>query len=310
MTDPGTNGRGKSPRPPADVLSEWELRPVNYLGGTRNQNWLVLAGQRQLVLRGYSSEPLADPSYEVAVARRLASLGWPVAEVVREPTEFRGRLWSLVTHRPGRSRVREDPAERRARGRILAEFHRTTSLISDVGQRRGFARADELINDPELTVLLTEYERVCPAEGHLLRWHLDWCRARFGSLSLSKLPVLVVHSDFAPWNLLYDDDGVLSGVLDLDGTHLNFRIADFALAWRGDEDEVIEGYDEVSPLSELEWEMLLPTYWAWLFLGVKESLRAILASGSTGVHFEWQAKHLSKRSKLIEQVAPTYPGLA
>jgi Ser/Thr protein kinase RdoA (MazF antagonist) len=109
---------------------------------------------------------------------------------------------------------------------------------------------------------------------------------------------------------LYDDAGVLSGVLDLDATHLNYRIADFALAWRGDEDEVIEGYEEISPLSELEWEMLLPTYWAWLFYGVKESLRAILASSSTGVHFEWQTRHFSKRSKLIERLAPTYPGRA
>lgn len=307
MTDPGM---ADPPRPPADVLGEWGLRPVSYLGGTRNQNWLVLAGQRQLVLRGYSSEPLANPSYEVTVVRRLARLGWPVAEVVREPAEFSERLWSLVTHRPGRSRVREDAAERRARGRLLAEFHGTTSLISDVGQREGFGKADQLVNEPELTVLLTAYERACPAEGHLLRWHLDWCRTRLGSPSVSELPALVLHSDFAPWNLLYDEDGVLSGVLDLDGTHLNFRISDFALAWRGDEDEVIEGYDEVSPLSELEWEMLLPTYWAWLFLGVKESLPAILARGSTGTHFEWQTRHFSKRSRLIEQFAPTYAGLA
>ena len=120
-------------------------------------------------------------------------------------------------------------------------------------------------------------------------------------------PRAVIHSDFAPWNLLYNEGGSLSGVLDFEATHRNYRIADFALAWRGDEDEVIEGYNEVNPLSEAEWEMIVPTYIAWTFLGVKDALRTAAAGATDEPRFGWQTRQLLKRSPLLAAFAPPYP---
>ncbi len=85
-------------------------------------------------------------------------------------------------------------------------------------------------------------------------------------------------------------DDRLSGVLDFESTHLDFRVADFALSWRGSYDEVVHGYEAVHPLSDLDWQLLVPVFWGWLFLGVKDEISAML-SGQAAIHgFDWQGQ--------------------
>ena len=113
--------------------------------------------------------------------------------------------------------------------------------------------------------------------------------------------------DWDLMNLLFEN-GKLSGLLDFEATHLNYRVADFALAWRGHHDEVIEGYREVRELSELDWQLLAPCLWSWLFAGVREEIEAMLA-GTVPVHgFEWQVSHLLRRSPLMGDAVQPYPG--
>ena len=291
-----------------EVQDRWGLSIVKYLGGTRNSQWLVDNGTQQLVLRRYSAQRFPDPDYELMVLRLVADAGWPVPRVVVPPTEISRELWSLVTACPGESRRHEGPAERQARGRLLASFHSTTSSFVSIGQREGFSRSDEGLLDAELDLLLERYEPLFPWESRALRWHLDWCRSQFQGAPLDELSQVVLHSDFAPWNLLYTPGGELSGIVDFDATHINYRIAEFALAWRGDEDEVIQGYEEVQPLTSLERRMLLPIYWGWLFLDIKPSLRDHISGQAAGPHFGWQMNHFAKRSPNIAPFAPTYPG--
>ncbi len=42
-----------------------------------------------------------------------------------------------------------------------------------------------------------------------------------------------------------------------EASHHTFQVADFVLSWRGYPDEVLRGYPEVRPLSELEREMIV-----------------------------------------------------
>jgi hypothetical protein len=87
----------------------------------------------------------------------------------------------------------------------------------------------------------------------------------------------------------------------------NYRVADFALSWRGDQDEVLAGYTDVHPLSELDWQMLVPVFWSWLFLGMKQHIDDILSGKGSPHGFEWQIKHLLKRGGVLAQRAPAYP---
>ncbi|MGH2588553.1 MAG: hypothetical protein ACRDJE_26825, partial [Dehalococcoidia bacterium] len=88
-----------------------------------------------------------------------------------------------------------------------------------------------------------------------------------------------------PWNIRYAR-GTLSAVLDFDAAHLDLRVADFALSWRGYQDDVVRGYEEVSPLEPVERELLVPVYWAWV---IASAVAAIDAGEPSD---RWAVRHL------------------
>jgi len=288
-------------QPPAELLRRWAIAPTIYLGGRRNQHWLVNSGKTELVLH---ASPI-DISYELQVQQYLRREGWPVPQLIREPTRLADKTWCLLERLPGAS-LEDSPAERRTRGRLLAELHESTAQLTGVGQRAGFVLADANAGDPELDASIRAYERLRPREGHIMRWHLDWARSAFAKLKLQDAETVVLHGDFARWNLLFEDDR-LTGILDFEASHRNYRVADFALSWRGDQDEVLAGYTEVHPLSELDWQLLVPVFWSWLFLGMKQHIGDILSGEGPPHGLEWQIKHLLKRAGVLAERAPAYP---
>ncbi len=300
--------QGPESRIPDAVMRHWGVTPIEYFGGQSNAHWLVESGGSRLVLRGYAPEPLGDIAYELAVLRRLRALGWPVPAAVAEPMHFGGRTWCLFVWLPGECRPPEkNAAEQRARGRLLAELHGSTASLVAMGQRGGFGRSEEVVRDPALVSLIRAYERIAPTEGHIMRWHLDQAQEAFASIGLETAETIVLHSDFTRWNLLFEGER-LTGILDFEATHLNYRVADFALSWRGEHDAVIEGYQEVRKLTDRDWALLVPAYWSWIYLGLKKEIEAVIA-GNVPLHgFEWQVRHLMKRSGLIGRRAPRYPG--
>src|SRR5262249_55309737 len=138
-----------------------------------------------------------------------------------------------------------------------------------------------VVSDPELEHWLRAHERVRPDEGRALRACRDTAAEWFADNADPGAPRSVIHGDFTPWNLLFDA-GRLTGVLDFEASHHSFQVADFALSWRGYHDEVLRGYDEVRLLSDTEWRLVRPVFWAWLFLGVKELLMSSYAGTRDG----------------------------
>jgi aminoglycoside phosphotransferase (APT) family kinase protein len=109
---------------------------------------------------------------------------------------------------------------------------------------------------------------------------------------------MVLHGDFINQNLRYED-GRLTGVLDFECCHLNHRVSEFALAWRGKHDDVIHGYAEVHPLTDLDWALLTPALWSWVFLGVAAEIRKMISGAIPPHQFEWQTRMLLRRSPLM-----------
>src|SRR5258708_1749755 len=209
-------------QPPAELLRRWAIAPTVYLGGRRNQHWLVSSGKTELVLH---ASPF-DITYELQVQQYLHREGWPVSQLLREPTWLADKTWCLLERLPGASRD-DSPEERRERGRLLAQLHASTTRLSGLDQRAGFVLADALAGDPELETSLCAYERLRPREGHIMRWHLEWARTAFAKLDLHDAETVVLHGDFARWNLLFQDDR-LTGILDFEASQRNYRVADFA----------------------------------------------------------------------------------
>ena len=278
--------------PSAEVLERYGVELAAPLGGRLNQHWLVEFRGERLVLRRWS-QPAEEIDYELRLLARIAALGWPVAPAVDGPLELEGYVWSLSPFLAGDPPASHGaPAEQRARGRLLAEFHADLAQIQGLGQRGTWRRCEEILGDPDVDRALAKHQREQPEEARILRWHLDRARERIAGMPLHDRPGLVVHGDFAPWNLRFLD-GRLSGILDFELAHWDHRVGEFALAWRGKYDDVVHGYNQVSPLDPEEWALLTPLWWASLIDLAYQYMR-------TGIRDDgWTVRKLLQRSPLM-----------
>ena len=287
------------PLPPPPVIDLLTIRVDDYLGGRANKHWLVTSkDDRTLVLRRYQHEPIGDIDYELRVLQRLADLGWSTPVAVADPVHSDGSTWCLFQWLPGAPPVGMDSQAQRARGRLLARLHHDMETLADLGQRPGARRAEDVVADPELTDQLRAYERLFPHQARIMRWHVDSARQTFDEFCRPDCPLMVLHGDFINQNLLYAD-GRLTGVIDFEGCHLNHRVSEFALSWRGRYDDVVHGYTEVHPLTELDWALLTPALWSWVFLGVAAEIRKMVSGAIPPHRFEWQTRMLLRRSPLM-----------
>lgn len=175
---------------------------------------------------------------------------------------------------------------------MLAEFHADLARIDGFKQRAPWRRCEEILGDTTLDRVLAEHAQERTEEVRALRWHLDRARERAADLQLYERPSIIIHGDFTQWNLLFEH-GRLSGILDFELAHLDHRVADFALSWRGRYDDVIHGYNEVSRLEPEEWALITPMWWAFLIEGACQDLAA-------GVRDDgWTMKQLLRRSPLM-----------
>jgi homoserine kinase type II len=87
------------------------------------------------------------------------------------------------------------------------------------------------------------------------------------ALGADELPVMVMHGDFAEWNVHYDCDGP-AGVIDFGLTHVDSRPFELAIARGYRAPEMVDAYRaELAaggwPLSDLEEAALTPVYHAF-----------------------------------------------
>ena len=300
--------------PSPEVLALFDVRLVAPLGGRINRHWLVEAQRVQLVLRCWGQSPLIDSasshtasiSYEVRLIKALAVLGWPVAPLVTGPAEIAGQWWSLAPFLSGAppasdGNVHGGRSEQRARGHLLAGLHGGLAQVPDMGQRPGWRRCEEILDDPALDTVLAQNERERPEEVRILRWHLEQARGQVAGLALQERPGIIVHGDWTPWNLRFAE-GRLSGILDFELAHSDHRVGDFVLSWRGKYDDIILGYAEVSPLEPEEWALLTPLWWAQLISLACLDMKA--GAKDNG----WIISKLLLRSPLMGKHAAEYQG--
>jgi aminoglycoside phosphotransferase (APT) family kinase protein len=278
--------------PSEEILAAFGIALVAPLGGRLNQHWLVETRRERLVLRRWA-QSADEIDYELRLLEQIAALGWPVAPAVAGPLELDGVVWTLAPFLPGDPPSQDDPlAEQRARGRLLAAFHADLAQLGRVKQRGSWRRCEEILQDAELERVLLMHEQARSDEVRILLWHLQRARERIAELALAERPGIVIHGDFAYWNLRFQD-GHLSGILDFELAHWDHRIADFALSWRGKYDAVIHGYAEVSRLEAEEWALLTPLWWAWLIDGAYQDIRRGIWDDG------WTIRKLLQRSPLM-----------
>ena len=247
-----------------EVLDGWGLVPdrVRRISTGGNLHWRVQQGTEVLVLRRYrEGQTAASIRYELDVLAHLHERGWPVAAPLDAVRWHQGRAFALFPYLPGRARRRDTRLHQRERGQILAQLHRDLDGLTrgGLGQRDGWERVDEVVlSEPRWTRRLAADERGAswpPALVRAVAAHWQATRDWLVAPAVQRFPAMVVHGDLAAHNLRFEH-GKLSGLLDLDATHLDLRAADVACARRGGfdgrGDDVVRGYLETESLSDAE----------------------------------------------------------
>lgn len=253
---------------PREILATMRIDPLTLRKVAHqytNDHWRVATVDGDIFLRRSGPARTHDAvTYELMILQRLATRGWPVPRPVGGPMVSDGRVWVAFRALPGRMRRPRSEVsrreEQRERGRLLGQLHVDLAGMADLGQKPGFARAEDSFAG--LDGQLVQLSRTRPDEARALQRHLDETRQALDTLRAATREAQVIHADFSTWNLLHAG-GEVSGLLDFDLSHVNHRVADFAVSWRGAHDDVVLGYTEVNPLAPIDWELLVPVFRAW-----------------------------------------------
>jgi Ser/Thr protein kinase RdoA (MazF antagonist) len=265
------------PVDPADVLNLLGVRPgrVVVLADVPrgNGNWLVetASGQRCVLRRYRPQTTQRDLAYEHAVLGRLADAGWVVPAAISEPVCWRDRWYCLTRCVPGEAVRAEDARQQDRRGRDLARLHVALRGVGErVGQRPGWRPQHSAVTVCAASPWEDRVRGLASVSPRLASWaRAAATRAHeaLAALGADDLPVMVVHGDFAAWNVHYDR-GQLAGVIDFDLTHVDTRPYELAIARAYRAPEMIAAYRaELAacgwPLSDLEEAAVKPVYHAF-----------------------------------------------
>jgi len=262
---------------PDRVLSVLGVRPGRVVALSDvplgNGNWLVeTAGGERFILRRYRPQTTRpDLAYEHAVLGELAGLGWVVPAALGEPVCWQGRWYCLTRYVPGAPVRAEDAGQRGRRGRDLARLHLALRGVAErIGQRPGWIpqhRAVTVCGADRWEERVRGLASVSPRLASWARAAATQAHESLAALGAAGLPVMVVHGDFAEWNVHYDR-GRLAGVIDFDLTHVDSRPFELAIARAYRAPEMAAAYRaELAacgwPLSELEEAAVAPVYRAF-----------------------------------------------
>ena len=279
---------------PGQALSQLDVRPRRVVALSDvprgNANWLVeTADPEPFVLRRYHPQATREElAYEHAVLGYLAGLGWVVPTALGEPVRWQGRWYCLTRYVPGEAVRAEDPGQRRRRGRDLARLH---LALRGAAERLG-QRAEWRAQHTAVTVRSGHpwEERVgglASVSPRLAAWSqaaATQAHESLAALGADELPVMVVHGDFAAWNVHYEGER-LAGVIDFGLTHVDTRPFELAIARSYRAPEMLDAYRaELAacgwPLSELEEAAIGPVYRAFRVGMVASEMADGLSTGS------------------------------
>jgi homoserine kinase type II len=172
---------------------------------------------------------------------------------------------------PGRPVAEESAAERRRRGSDLARLHLALRGLGDeIGQRPGWLAQHQnvtVISDLDWRACVSGLNLAGPRLAEWAQAAAERTRAALAAIGAENLAVTVVHGDFAPWNVHYNN-GRLAGVIDFGLTHLDSRPYELAIARTDRAPQAVEAYrSELAsnqwPLTELEEAAIVPVYHAF-----------------------------------------------
>ena len=264
---------------PAEVLEAFGFGGASgeqFPAGLFNTHWLATEGERLGVFRRYNTTRTpAAAAWEQTLVEFAAGKGWPVAVPLRSGNgaslhEASGRLWAAMPYLEGKASAEERPARYHILGRLLGRLHQDLGPFELTQQRPDFGKTWELdawvapANAGSFNEILAVFARDYPDLAALVRRQRYRSLRELSRLHYPDLPEMPVHGDFQRMNLLWTE-GQLTGLLDFDLCRRDAQVCDIATLLMPHMPldlklaaSLLEGYQEVRPLSDTEWDLLAP----------------------------------------------------
>lgn len=203
----------------------------------------------------------------ISIANSLAKSGLPVAEIIKtvEGSDYlqNGELYFVVTKRIKGSQLKCEDIFKNTDiayliGENIAKLHNALKIFDESNYRK----AD----------ILEDVKSALPKVQNSVNLNDDFLK-NF-SIIFDKLPIQIIHRDINPSNMIFDE-GELKGFIDFDLTEVNVRIFDICYCatailsecfnnadidksrWLEIFDNLVKGYESITPLSEYE-KLTLP----------------------------------------------------
>lgn len=244
-----------------DRLADW-LAPLavgeliahaGIAAGMQNSNYFVTTGSGRYVLTLFERIDQRELDFYLALQAHLAARGIPCPQPLADAAgtfcrQLAGKPAVLFSCLPGRDVAQPTAAQCRALGELLARLHLAgadfpTPLPNPCGATWRQATGKMLLP------LLSTAEQVLLADELDFQSQQDW----------RGLPRGVIHADLFRDNVLWDDGGQLSGVLDFYFAGEDVLLFDLAVAandWCADNsarDALLAGYSAHRPQTPQEY---------------------------------------------------------
>lgn len=250
------------------LLSHWNLQDENvsniYNENTGRQSENAYYIGKEYVIK--FSANYGSIKNSICIANSLAESDLPVAEIIQtaDGSEYLqdGELYFVVTKRIKGSQLKCD------------DIFRNTDIAYQIGKNiakihHALKAFDE--NNYKKSDILNDVKSALPKVQNSVNLNDDFLK-NF-SIIFDKLPMQIIHRDINPSNMIFDESE-FKGFIDFDLTEVNIRIFDICYCatailsecfnncdidkskWFEIFDNLVRGYESITPLSEYEKQAL------------------------------------------------------
>lgn len=208
-------------------------------GGMTNDNWFIKTSQgRYFLRRRHPLYTLASIDFELELIEYLVAAGFPTAPLIRTRNgdlriEAFGRNWELYRYISGERFDVANLAQIRSAARMLAQFHMTAAGY------KSNPVPERIINLRRVGRFIDTFEMDMRARtgilGNVLAPPLAGFFRRQAKIVLKRLrslscqPLVLIHGDFQPSNMLFEGDKAIA-LLDFGDAGRSYRAYDIAKA--------------------------------------------------------------------------------
>lgn len=228
---------------------------IGFTGGSTNTNLLIETSRSKYIVRFITYPPTIERlNYIEETLLFLQKSSLPVVGAIKNESDD---YYSIVDNRMIQVypyieglRYKDEPNQIKSSARMLSKLH--SALVN---HKHGPMPTDSIYPTKEnlekrvIRLFQNAKSLSSSSKSEIIKLY-SLVMEQWGKAEYSNLPETIIHDDWHPWNLLYDKDGTVVGILDFECIRNGKRIYDIAYA-------IYQVYTHASEKNKIPYSKLL-----------------------------------------------------